>query len=117
MQRFYVYDPLPTLQTLPTLNFPLLAVFGELDTPAGVKANVPAIRQILDQAGRREALHEVMNRAGVDLIRTGSGSDRPNNRLEIAKRIYPHESAAPVATAPGSDVEPFLCKATPGLHR
>jgi len=51
MRRFYVYDPLPTLQTM---NAPLLAVFGELDTPEGVKANVRAIRQILDQAGRRD---------------------------------------------------------------
>ena len=45
---------MPTLQTLRTLNLPLLAVFGELDTPEGVKANVRAIRQILDQAGRRD---------------------------------------------------------------
>ena len=51
MRRFYLYDPLPTLQTL---NAPLLAIFGELDTPEGVKANVRAIRQILDQAGRRD---------------------------------------------------------------
>jgi hypothetical protein len=49
MRRFYVYDPLPTLQTM---NAPLLAIFDELDTPEGVKANVRAIRQILDQAGR-----------------------------------------------------------------
>jgi hypothetical protein len=32
---------------------PLLAIFGELDMPEAVKANVRAIRQILDQAGRR----------------------------------------------------------------
>jgi pimeloyl-ACP methyl ester carboxylesterase len=51
MRRFYVYDPLPTLQTL---NAPLLALFGELDTPEAVKANVRAISQILDQAGRRD---------------------------------------------------------------
>ena len=51
MRRFYVYDPLPTLQTM---NAPLLAVFGELDTPEGVKANVRAIRQIMDEAGRRD---------------------------------------------------------------
>jgi hypothetical protein len=31
-----------------------MAIFGELDTPEGVKANVRAIRQILDQAGRRD---------------------------------------------------------------
>ena len=54
MRRFYLYDPLPTLQTLQTMNAPLLAVFGELDTPEGVKANVRAIRQIMDQAGRRD---------------------------------------------------------------
>jgi len=51
MRRLYFYDPLPTLQTM---NAPLLAVFGELDTPEGVKANVRAIKQILDQAGRRD---------------------------------------------------------------
>ena len=39
MRRFYLYDPLPTLQTLQTLNAPLLAVFGELDTPESVKAS------------------------------------------------------------------------------
>ena len=33
---------------------PLLAIFGELDTPEAVKANVSTIRQILDQAGRRD---------------------------------------------------------------
>src|SRR5688572_11407372 len=32
----------------------LLAIFGELDTPEGVKANVRAITQILDQTGRRD---------------------------------------------------------------
>jgi pimeloyl-ACP methyl ester carboxylesterase len=53
MRRFYVYDPLPTLQTLPTLNLPLLAIFGELDTPEGCEANVRASRQIMDEAGRR----------------------------------------------------------------
>ena len=69
------------------------------------------------------------------LIRTGSGSDRPKNlvelpneylcrrtsdrtsdrprnRLEIAKHIYPRLSLGPVATAPGSDVDP-LCTASP----
>jgi hypothetical protein len=33
---------------------PGLAIFGELDTPEAVKANVRAISQILDQAGRRD---------------------------------------------------------------
>ncbi|MCA1606858.1 MAG: hypothetical protein LC775_15635, partial [Acidobacteria bacterium] len=51
MRRFYVYNPSPTLRSM---NAPLLAFFGELDTPEGVKANVRAIKQILDTAGRRD---------------------------------------------------------------
>jgi hypothetical protein len=51
MRRFYLYDPAPTLRAA---KAPLLAIFGELDTPEGVKANVRAIKQILDQAGRRD---------------------------------------------------------------
>ena len=39
----------------PAIEFvPCGDVFGELDTPESVKANVRAIRQILDQAGRRD---------------------------------------------------------------
>jgi alpha-beta hydrolase superfamily lysophospholipase len=59
MRKFYFYDPLPTLQTLLTLKCPLLAVFGELDTPEGVKAEVRAIEQIMNQAGRRDYLVKV----------------------------------------------------------
>jgi pimeloyl-ACP methyl ester carboxylesterase len=51
MRRFYFYDPAPTLRAS---KAPLLAIFGELDTPEGVKAQVSAIRQIMDQAGRRD---------------------------------------------------------------
>jgi pimeloyl-ACP methyl ester carboxylesterase len=51
MRRFYAYDPAPTLRASKP---PLLAIFGELDTPEGVKANVRAIKQILDQAGRQD---------------------------------------------------------------
>ncbi len=40
--------------TLRASKAPLLAIFGSLDTPEGVKANVRAIRQILDQ--RRAAI-------------------------------------------------------------
>jgi hypothetical protein len=49
MRRFYLYDPAPTLRAS---KAPLLAIFGELDTPEGVKANVRAIEQIMNQAGR-----------------------------------------------------------------
>lgn len=43
MRRFYVYDPAPTLRNM---KAPLLAIFGELDTPEAVKANVTAIRRV-----------------------------------------------------------------------
>ena len=39
---------------MPDFECPLLAVFGELDMPEGVKANVRAIREILDQAASRD---------------------------------------------------------------
>ncbi len=51
MRSFYFYDPAPTLRAS---RAPLLAIFGELDTPEGVKANVSAIRRIMDEAGRRD---------------------------------------------------------------
>jgi pimeloyl-ACP methyl ester carboxylesterase len=44
LRRFYFYDPTPTLRALRT---PLLAIFGELDTPDAVKANVSAITAAL----------------------------------------------------------------------
>jgi uncharacterized protein len=55
-RSFYFYDPAPTLRAS---KAPLLAIFGELDTPEGVKANVRAIRQILDQAGRKDYIVKV----------------------------------------------------------
>ena len=56
MRRFYYYDPSSALRTM---KAPLLAIFGELDTPEGVKAQVRAIKQIMDQAGRRDYLIKV----------------------------------------------------------
>jgi pimeloyl-ACP methyl ester carboxylesterase len=42
-RRFYFYDPATTLQRLAC---PALFVFGALDTPAGVQANVAALRSV-----------------------------------------------------------------------
>lgn len=48
-RRFYVYDPAPALRAL---KAPLPAIFGELDSPEGVKAQVSArFKQIMDQTG------------------------------------------------------------------
>jgi uncharacterized protein len=49
MRKFYFYDPAPTLRSM---KAPLLAIFGELDTPEGVKAQVRAIEQIAQDSKR-----------------------------------------------------------------
>lgn len=83
MRRFYLYDPLPTLQTL---NAPLLAIFGQLDSPEGVKANVRAIRQILDQAGRRDYTVKVYPNGSHNLMEVPP--DNPNEYVRL-KRFPP----------------------------
>jgi len=83
MRRFYVYDPLPTLQTM---NAPLLAVFGELDTPEAVKANVRAIRQILDQAARRDYTVKVYPNERHNLLEVPP--DNPDEHVSL-KRFPP----------------------------
>jgi pimeloyl-ACP methyl ester carboxylesterase len=65
MRKFYFYDPSPTLRSM---NAPLLAIFGELDTPEGVKAEVRAIEQIMNQAGRRDYLIKVYPSARHNLM-------------------------------------------------
>ncbi len=65
MRKFYFYDPAPTLRAS---KAPLLAIFGELDTPEGVKAEVRAIEQIMNQAGRRDYLVKVYPSARHNLM-------------------------------------------------
>jgi len=48
---FYFYEPAPTLQRL---RVPLLAIFGELDSPDGVKANVVGIAGALEVGKRAD---------------------------------------------------------------
>jgi hypothetical protein len=83
MRRFYLYDPAPTLRSM---NAPLLAVFGELDTPEGVKANVRAIEQIMNQAGRRDYLVKIYPSARHNLIEVPR--DNPNEYVRL-KRFPP----------------------------
>jgi pimeloyl-ACP methyl ester carboxylesterase len=83
MRRFYVYDPAPTLRAS---KAPLLAIFGELDTPEGVKANVRAIRQILDQAGRRDYTVKVYPNGSHNLMEVPP--DNPNEHVRL-KRFPP----------------------------
>jgi pimeloyl-ACP methyl ester carboxylesterase len=69
-RRFYFYDPAPTLRAL---RVPLLAIFGELDTPKGVELNVKAITASLSAAGNQDftirvfpdGRHNLMDMSGV----------------------------------------------------
>ncbi len=83
MRKFYFYDPAPTLRASPA---PLLAIFGELDTPEGVKANVSAIRQIMDQAGRRDYIVKVYPNGSHNLMEVPP--DNPNESVRL-KRFPP----------------------------
>jgi pimeloyl-ACP methyl ester carboxylesterase len=83
MRKFYVYDPAPTLRAS---KAPLLAIFGELDTPEGLKANVSAIRQIMDQAGRRDYTVKVYPNGSHNLMEVPP--DNPNEFVRL-KRFPP----------------------------
>lgn len=83
MRRSYVYDPAPALRAS---KAPLLVIFGELDTPEGVKANVRAIRQILDQAGRRDYTVKVYPNGSHNLMEVPP--DNPNEQVRL-KRFPP----------------------------
>ena len=78
MRRSYVYDPAPTLRAS---KAPLLAIFGELDSPEGVKANVRAIKEIMDQAGRRDYLVKVFPNGSHNLMEVP-----PDNPKEWVRR-------------------------------
>ena len=83
MRRFYVYDPAPTLRAS---KAPLLAIFGELDSPEGVKAQVSAIKQILDQAGRKDYVVKVYPNGSHNLMEVPR--DNPNEWVRL-KRFPP----------------------------
>jgi uncharacterized protein len=83
MRRFYAYDPGPTLRAS---KAPLLAIFGELDTPEGVKAQVSAIRQIMDQAARRDYTIKVYPNGRHNLMEVPP--ENPNEWVRL-KRFPP----------------------------
>lgn len=83
MRRFYAYDPAPTLRAS---KAPLLAIFGELDTPEGVKAQVTAIKQIMDQAGRQDYIVKVYPNGSHNLMEVPP--DNPNEWVRL-KRFPP----------------------------
>jgi pimeloyl-ACP methyl ester carboxylesterase len=82
MRRFYFYDP---AQTLRALKCPLLAIFGELDTPKGVKANFAALEKTL--AGHRDYTVKVYPLGRHNLMEVESGS-KPQEFARL-KRFVP----------------------------
>ncbi len=62
---FYFYEPAPTLQRL---RAPLLAIFGELDTPDGVKANVVGIAGALEVGKRADLTIRVFSNGRHNLM-------------------------------------------------
>ena len=79
MRRSYVYDPAPTLRASPA---PLLAIFGELDSPKGVTAQVSAIKQILDQAGRRDYIVKIYPNGSHNLMEVPPDNPKEFVRLK-----------------------------------
>jgi uncharacterized protein len=80
MRRSYLYDPAPTLRAS---KAPLLAIFGELDSPEGVKAQVSAIKRIMDQAGHRDYVVRVLPNAGHNLMEVPA--DNPNESVRLTR--------------------------------
>ncbi|HKP39174.1 MAG TPA: alpha/beta fold hydrolase [Pyrinomonadaceae bacterium] len=83
MRRSYSYDPAPALRGS---KAPLLAIFGELDTPKGVEAQVRAIKQIMEQAGRRDYIVKVYPNGSHNLMEVPT--DNPNEWVRL-KRFPP----------------------------
>ncbi|HEY0723449.1 MAG TPA: hypothetical protein VGD41_05610, partial [Pyrinomonadaceae bacterium] len=79
-RRFYYYDPAPTLRSS---KAPLLTLFGELDTPEGVKAQVTAIKQILDQAGRKDYIVKVYPNGSHNLMEVPP--ENPNEFVRLKR--------------------------------
>ena len=79
MRRFYTYDPAPALRASPA---PLLAIFGELDSPEGVKAQVSAIKRIMDQAGRKDYTVKVYPNGSHNLMEVPPDNPKEYVRLK-----------------------------------
>jgi len=82
MRRFYLYDPAPTLRSL---RCPLFAIFGELDTPEAVKANVRAIQLTLDSAGKQNYVVKVYPRGRHNLME--AAIDQPDEFVRIRRFV------------------------------
>jgi pimeloyl-ACP methyl ester carboxylesterase len=79
MKGFYFYDPMPTLRVL---RAPLLAIFGELDSPEGVKANVVGITAAMQTGGHKDFTIRVFPNGRHNLMDIGGFAPSDYARLQ-----------------------------------
>ena len=79
----YFYDPAPTLKALPC---PILVLFGALDTPAGVRANLAAIHDALAGNSNADATFRVFPQSSHNLFLARTGNE---NDLDETTRFSP----------------------------
>lgn len=79
MKGFYFHDPMPTLRAL---RAPLLAIFGELDSPEGVKANVAGITAAMQTGGHKDFTIRVFPNGRHNLMDIGGFSPSEYARLQ-----------------------------------
>jgi dienelactone hydrolase len=79
----YFYDPAPTLRSL---HCPILILFGALDTPAGVRANLAAMHQALAGNRAARASFHVFPETSHNLFIARSGNE---NDLDETTRFSP----------------------------
>jgi uncharacterized protein len=79
LRLIYFYDPVPILEKL---TCPLLAIFGELDTPKGVAKNIANLELALKKAGNKDYMMKVFPQAGHSLL-VGEAADRKNRSTEV----------------------------------
>ena len=82
-RRTYFYDPIPTLKAV---TFPLLAIFGGLDTPEGVKQNPQGMSGALREAGRTDFVVKVFPYGRHNLMDMQGAAPNEYHRL---KRFVP----------------------------
>lgn len=79
LRLIYFYDPAPILEKL---TCPLLAIFGELDTPKGVAENIANLERALKKAGNKDYTLKVFPQAGHALL-VGEAADRKNQSTAV----------------------------------
>lgn len=79
----YFYDPVPTLKAL---RCPILFIYGALDTPAGVRADLSVIHQVFGDNRNAQATVRVFPETSHNLFVAKTGNE---NNLDDTTRFSP----------------------------